>query len=375
MQIIKAETQIVDQLTRNLASGDYIIFVDGRILEEGGNFVLVRKERKLETTELFFFTSYKVGGQSYVAESKSAKGWLMNLATTTYFMGLDFTNWLTKEYRDYMLGIQINEQLKAVFIESPMYHIFRRSIVTRKNMQIEFSAVPNDRDKLNAGELLDLLYRFRRDGFHNLLLIEKPTIIKKLYREVPPFYRNGNEFSLAYWRIKDLYNPLAEDEMLKGSLENSQLVDLIAAKKIVGQKNGMEYAFIGNDKMSKAFGLDNSVTFFYSFIIKLIAALTLPMNYLSVTHPHPSMPVLRLTERDPYLKRVVSLQEFKSLSPNEQAMYSKTTAMRAFIWANMSIFESKGYGEITKLIDTLDHATLALKEDSSNGDSISLSII
>jgi hypothetical protein len=357
MSLFDIDKEIVNYLEQNLYSGVYTLFVDGKIQQKGQSFSYVRKGISKHEGSLVFFEYIKQSGHQIEYSNPSILPSIAAKARKTNLFSYNFSRWLEKNYHRNFLGIKINEQVKAVFIESPMYKIFRNKITTLSSLQIEFGPESDEVGALQPSHLLELVSRFRIDAFVNISRLDNSPFKRQLARELPVFYRSL-EFCTAFWSVDGLYNPWEEDVLLKNILGDTEIYWLIQKKKITARKSQMRYSVISNKQISAALGLSKVVPFYYTFFTEFILGLVGLTSYLPPTIPAKELVVYRLGFKIPDLPKVTNLEGLRKLTPQEQGFYMESKGLSAYVITHLTDFETRGFRDNIDLRDVLQEAQL-----------------
>lgn len=349
--------EYIDRMVSRMGSTDYIVFLNGRPQISNNSYVFAKVVRSPDGPNLEFFIKYKVEGKSFTTVPPTLMNSIMTDLTSGELFGYNFSNWLYSSFSPERCGVYVNDNLRGLFLESPMYTIFRQNIPKRNNLAVEFSPVLNDGTRLDGASLLTLLNRFRVNGFQSIVELERSALGRRIYSKTPRFYRRDNAFTLAGLRLDQVYNPLFDDQILFNQLKGTRLLSSVL-RKMVPNELGVSTAFLSNHEASRAFGLEELVPFDFKFIMKLVGGFVIPPAQLPLDFPSKNLVVARLAEPTADMARVLSAAEFLRLPESLRDYYVESTSLRAYVYTNLPFFRNRGFRSTTNLISILDNVEL-----------------
>lgn len=352
--------EYLNKMISRMSSANYLVFINGIPEIYNGSYVYARVVRTGKVPVVEFYTLYRVEGKNFQSTPARLMNAIMEDVTSGKLFEWDFTNWLSTNFRSDYCGVRVNENLKAIFLESPIYNAFRTAMSGRYNLNMEFQAVTNEGTKLGPTQLPAVLNQFRLNGFNSLLSLEKTNIGRKISGITPGLYKKESAFTLAGVRIKELYNPIFDDLILYSQLSRTTLISDMLRRSITNERLGVSISYLSNEHICRGFGIKELVPFNYSFLIKMIAgnSAVLPPNIIPVTFPNKDLPVYRLHSPTPDMDKVISVREYQQSSESTREMYVDTNARRAYILANSQFFLSRGFRKINDLLPIMDEAEL-----------------
>lgn len=357
----KMKSDVLGEIYRLIGSSEFLVVINGLPKRHNGSFVYVKPEVAKQSVE--FFTPYRADGKTFQYVPKNLEESVLNDLLSGELFGFDFSNWLEsfwKQGNQSQTFIQVNNNLKILFLETPLYRIFRENIPVRMNLTVEFTPTLNDGSRLGVEQLATLLGRFRVNGFRSLLQLERAGIGRRIMNSLPRLYRIGDAFSLCMVDLPMMYNPFVDDKMLYNQIAGTQLMQSLIRRQITFEKIGASMSVLSNEHICRGLGIKELVPFNFHIFVSLFAGLIMPPEALTKEFPNKNKIVMRLTEpTDQDIPRVLDAEEFlNDLNPNLRGMYSQSNSLRTFVLENSGFFQSRGFRRVQDLMDLLEDAVL-----------------
>jgi hypothetical protein len=352
-----AEEQIIQRLLNIMGSSEFLVIINGMPKRHNNSLVYARIQRSLDKQDrVVFYTKYKSEGKTFQSEQSSLEDVILTEALNPTLFGYNFSSWLSG--KGLIGNISVNNGLKLLFIETPMYTIFKNHIPVRENLNIKFQPTVNGKE-LGPFDLSYLLDQFRLSGLMGLLELDRIGITRKMSFKVPKFYKGNEGFFLASVREENLFNPFFDDKMIYSSIKDRVLIKEIREKEVYNAQIGTSVTYLSYYQASKGLGIKTLVPFDFRIFTSIMAGLVMDPDSVPSNIPHKLKRVMRLAVVSEEFPPTISLEEYEQSSEYKKSHYVESTTFNTFLMINFEFFRRRGFTDLNKLLDVMAEAVLA----------------
>lgn len=352
----------LSEVFRLVKSNEFLVVVNGLPKRYNNSYVYVKAIQVKREVE--FFTKYRTGGRSFQHIPAHLKEDILEDILNGELFGYDFSDWVAQQEATQgksMTYVTVNASLRMLFIETPMYRLFKGFIPKQTHLNVQFFPRLNNGEELRQDQIVEVLNRMRIQGFDSMLELDRTGLSNRISLHVPKFYKVGDAFTLSALKINEVYNPLFDDQNLIEQIKGLKLFKMIRSRSVHFEQLRAEATYLSNAHISEAFNLKQLLPFNYPILVRLFAGFVMDPRWLPISYPNKNLTVMRqanVEELSENFPRVLSIQDFNAASDFQKSFYGRSNSMRAFLLENSAYFQSKGFRDVMRLIEIFEEAIL-----------------
>lgn len=327
-----------------LGSSGYAVVVDGMPWLHSGTPLYV-EDPHTGKGEVNFFIKNRIQGKSIPITMPGASEALAKYIYSFDFFGYNFRSWFMEYTKGQLpeLTVVAKPSLGCVFIETPMFTIFRTQVASKENLNITFMPKAEGNKELNQLELAYLLNMMRIHGVRSLVALYNAGLKSRIKQRSNPFYRIGDAFVPAKIVSEGIYNPFFEDRMLYNIIKDTKIMQVINYHAKSLPAIGIHTSYVSVAEICECLNLPELVPFDFVRFIEILAGQVLDLTTLPIDLPNRQKDVVRLNNPDVDMPRVLSAQEYFELSESERENYNPSNSMYTYLLTNINFYQTKGY--------------------------------
>lgn len=350
------EEKLLNRLLSIMGSSEFLVILNGVPKRYNNSYVYARVQRDPKKEDkVTFYTKFSSGGKKFVDMNKNIGEAVIKDVFDSKLYGLDFSQWL--EGKDLIGNVAVNNGLRLLFLESPMYTIVRNNLPNRDNLNIKFGPTVEGKE-LTPIELSYILDQFRVNGFISLLELERSGVARRIASNVPKFYRSSEAFFMASIREPNLFNPFFDDKVIYSTIKDRDLMEQIREKSVYKESIKTHISYLSNYQASRGLGLPILLPFDYRIFVSLLAGLVMDPDVLPDFIPNKYKTVLRLNTNTDEFPLIISEQEYENSSEYKKSHYTRSNTLNTFLMRNFDFYRRRGLTDLNKLISVMTDLVL-----------------
>lgn len=347
---------LLDRIAKLMGSAEFLVVLNGIPKRYQNHWVYAKVQRDpSKSDKVIFYIKYKNDGKLYHNVPTNLEQTVLADSFSSNLYGFDFSSWT--EGKNLVGNVSINNGLRLLFIETPMYTIFKENIPKRDNLNVRFQPTVMGKE-LNTLELSYLLDQFRINGFLGLLELERIGITKRVSFRVPRFYKGPEGFFLASVRESNIFNPFFDDNMIYSTIKERSLIKEIQTRSVFNEQIGTYVTYLSHYQASRYLGLNSLVPFDYRIFTSILAGLVVDADALPTMLPHKGKSIMRLAVSTDEFPLTITEEEYRESSPYKREHYVRSTTFNTFLMHNFEFFRRKGFTDLNKLLEVMADAVL-----------------